>query len=161
LLQSLLRNFSKTYQNLFFLQDLFEFLSLQPLIRSKGTECRVQNLNLIKGICFEQVSFYYPGSQRLALDGFTLTIPVGQIVAIVGKNGAGKSTLVKLLCRFSAILILKKNQRKFCYLNRELVSKHHFLTDNYHPTLEIRNLSMKNRSQLINPDVILTKCLVF
>jgi|GEM_PF-3743417 len=24
----------------------------------------------------------------------------------------------------SAILILKKNQRKFCYLNRELVSKH-------------------------------------
>jgi hypothetical protein len=37
----------------------------------------------------------------------------------------------------AAILILKKNQRKFCYLNRELVSKHHFLTDNYHPTLEI------------------------
>lgn len=100
LLQSLLRNFSKTYQNLFFLQDLFEFLSLQPLIRSKGTQCKIQNLNLIKEICFEQVSFYYPGSQRLALDRFTLTIPIGQIVAIVGENGAGKSTLFKLLCRF-------------------------------------------------------------
>lgn len=36
-----------------------------------------------------------------------------------------------------AILILKRNQRKFSYLNRELVSKHDFLTDNYHPTLEI------------------------
>jgi hypothetical protein len=36
-----------------------------------------------------------------------------------------------------AILILKRNQRKFCYLNREIVSKHHFLTDNYHPTLKI------------------------
>jgi len=43
----------------------------------------------------------------------------------------------KETARTPAILILKKNQRKFCYLNRELVSKHHFLTDNYHPTLEI------------------------
>jgi hypothetical protein len=58
------------------------------------------------------------------------------------------------------ILILKKNQRKFCYLNRELVSKHHFLTDNYHPTLEIRNLFAKNRFQMINPDEILSNFLV-
>lgn len=36
-----------------------------------------------------------------------------------------------------AILILKKNQIRFSCLNRELVSKHHFWTDNYHPTLEI------------------------
>ncbi|NJL65140.1 MAG: ABC transporter ATP-binding protein [Methylacidiphilales bacterium] len=100
LLHSLLRTFSKTYQNLFLLQDLFEFLSLQPLLIRESVECRQQNLGLTKGICFEQVSFYYPGSQRLALDGFTLTIPSGQIVAIVGENGAGKSTLVKLLCRF-------------------------------------------------------------
>jgi ATP-binding cassette, subfamily B, bacterial len=100
LLHSLLGNFSKIYQNLFLLQDLFEFLSLQPLLRNESAEYRLQNVGLTKGICFEQVSFYYPGSQRLALDGFTLTIPVGQIVAIVGENGAGKSTLVKLLCRF-------------------------------------------------------------
>jgi ATP-binding cassette, subfamily B, bacterial len=100
LLHSLLGNFSKIYQNLFLLQDLFEFLSLQPLLRNEGAECRLQKVGLTKGICFEQVSFYYPGSQRLALDGFTLTIPVGQIVAIVGENGAGKSTLVKLLRRF-------------------------------------------------------------
>ncbi|AUB43112.1 hypothetical protein COO91_09270 (plasmid) [Nostoc flagelliforme CCNUN1] len=31
----------------------------------------------------------------------------------------------------------EKNQIKLSYLNRELVSNHHFLTDNYHPTLEI------------------------
>ncbi|QFS50734.1 PhnO protein [Nostoc sphaeroides CCNUC1] len=31
----------------------------------------------------------------------------------------------------------EKNQIKFSYLNRELVLKHDFLTDNYHPTLEI------------------------
>ena len=51
-------------------------------------------------IRLENVSFRYPGSQRLALDGFNLTLPAGRIVAIVGENGAGKSTLLKLLCRF-------------------------------------------------------------
>ena len=51
-------------------------------------------------IRLENVSFRYPGSPRLALDGFDLTLPAGRIVAIVGENGAGKSTLLKLLCRF-------------------------------------------------------------
>jgi ATP-binding cassette subfamily B protein len=46
------------------------------------------------------VTFRYPDSERTALAGLTLTIPAGQIVAIVGENGAGKSTVLKLLCRF-------------------------------------------------------------
>jgi ABC-type multidrug transport system fused ATPase/permease subunit len=33
------------------------------------------------------------------LDGFDLTIPAGESLAIVGQNGAGKTTLAKLLCR--------------------------------------------------------------
>jgi ATP-binding cassette subfamily B protein len=52
------------------------------------------------GIHFEDVSFHYPGTDRLVLDGVTLDLPAGKVVAIVGENGAGKSTLVKLLCRF-------------------------------------------------------------
>jgi len=51
-------------------------------------------------IRFNNVSFCYPGTNRIALDGVNLTIPSGQIAAIVGTNGAGKSTLLKLLCRF-------------------------------------------------------------
>jgi len=53
-----------------------------------------------EGIRFEQITFRYPGSERIALQDFNLTIPAGQVVAIVGANGAGKSTLIKLLCRF-------------------------------------------------------------
>jgi ATP-binding cassette subfamily B protein len=52
------------------------------------------------GICFDHVTFRYPGSARAALEDFNLQIPAGRIVAVVGSNGAGKSTLIKLLCRF-------------------------------------------------------------
>jgi ATP-binding cassette, subfamily B, bacterial len=54
---------------------------------------------LVGGIKFEQVSFAYPGANRLALQDITLHLPAGAVVAVVGENGAGKSTLVKLLAK--------------------------------------------------------------
>jgi ATP-binding cassette, subfamily B, bacterial len=51
------------------------------------------------GIRLEGVSFAYPGTDRLVLDGVDLTLPRGAVIAVVGENGAGKSTLVKLLCK--------------------------------------------------------------
>jgi ATP-binding cassette, subfamily B, bacterial len=54
---------------------------------------------LTRGIDLNQVSFSYPGTQRLALHDITLHLPPGSVVAIVGENGAGKSTLVKLLTK--------------------------------------------------------------
>jgi ABC-type multidrug transport system fused ATPase/permease subunit len=52
-----------------------------------------------RAIEFRDVSFAYPGSERPVLDGFSLRIPAGSSLAIVGRNGAGKTTLAKLLCR--------------------------------------------------------------
>ena len=51
------------------------------------------------GIVFEEVSFRYPGTERLVLEDVDLRLPAGAVVAIVGENGAGKTTLVKLLAR--------------------------------------------------------------
>lgn len=50
-------------------------------------------------ICFENVSFMYPGSSRYILRNVNLEITHGQKIGIVGLNGSGKTTLIKLLCR--------------------------------------------------------------
>jgi ATP-binding cassette subfamily B protein len=57
---------------------------------------------LVRGIRFDGVSFAYPGTTRLVLDGIDLELPAGKVVAIVGENGAGKTTLVKLLAKMYA-----------------------------------------------------------
>ena len=51
------------------------------------------------GIRFENVSFYYPGAQKPALDDVSVHIKPGQSLALVGENGSGKTTLIKLLTR--------------------------------------------------------------
>ncbi len=48
---------------------------------------------------FEDVEFGYSDG-RTILPGFTLEIPAGQTIALVGTTGAGKSTLAKLVSRF-------------------------------------------------------------
>ena len=48
---------------------------------------------------FEQVSFGY-GEERPILDGFTVEIPAGTSLALVGSTGSGKSTAAALLARF-------------------------------------------------------------
>ena len=55
---------------------------------------------LREGIRLEQVSYRYPGTDRLALEDVSIVLPAGSVVAIVGEYGSGKTTLVKLLCKF-------------------------------------------------------------
>lgn len=60
-----------------------------------------ENWETIRGeITFEDVSFRYPDGDEEVLSHFSLHIPAGTTVAIVGETGAGKSTLVNLACRF-------------------------------------------------------------
>jgi ATP-binding cassette subfamily B protein len=98
LLRSLLEGAGKIYRSLLFVQNLDEFLELEPEIHPGMAG--EPGLPVKDSIRFEGVSFTYPGGFHRALDGFDLEIPKGKVVALVGHNGAGKSTLIKLLCRF-------------------------------------------------------------
>lgn len=77
-------------------EDLFIQIDTPP-----ERDAGVVTLSRASGaLCFESVSFAYPGSEILALDQVDLHIPAGSLVAFVGRSGAGKTSLIQLLCRF-------------------------------------------------------------
>jgi ATP-binding cassette, subfamily B, bacterial MsbA len=53
-----------------------------------------------QSVAFENVRFRYPSSTGLVLDGISLEVKRGELVALVGSSGAGKTTLANLVPRF-------------------------------------------------------------
>ena len=50
-------------------------------------------------VIFDNVTYIYHKNNTKVFDDFSISIPVGQKIAIVGSSGAGKSTFVNLLMR--------------------------------------------------------------
>jgi ATP-binding cassette, subfamily B, bacterial len=98
-----LSNISSTFvavdQHTTFLDDYFSFLAIDPLVPAPAAPRLVPN-GPIERIDFDDVTFSYPGGTAPAVEGLSLQIRSGELIALVGENGAGKSTLVKLLLRF-------------------------------------------------------------
>ncbi|MBC2864915.1 ABC transporter ATP-binding protein [Streptomyces mexicanus] len=51
----------------------------------------------VRQIVLDRVGYRYPDRETPALDGVSLTLPMGSVTAVVGENGSGKSTLMKIL----------------------------------------------------------------
>jgi ATP-binding cassette subfamily B protein len=96
--QSLLENFSRLYENNLYLDNLIDFLKIEPALRTPENG-KIAPAPIVEGVCFENVSFKYPGSEKYVLKNVNLFIKPGESIALVGLNGAGKTTLIKLLTR--------------------------------------------------------------
>ena len=97
-LEGVLLQFSSLTQEAIYLQDLFDYFAIEPLIHSPIT-VRPFPKPITKGFVFENVGFKYTNSERWALRNLSFTLEAGEKLALVGENGAGKTTLVKLLAR--------------------------------------------------------------
>jgi ATP-binding cassette, subfamily B, bacterial len=97
-IQSIFSNFSSIADQSLFLTDLLEFFAVQPNIESRVNAIPAPR-PMQSGFEFRNVSFRYPGSERLVLKNLNFRIHPGERIALVGANGQGKTTFVKLMAR--------------------------------------------------------------
>ncbi|GBG73759.1 hypothetical protein CBR_g17099 [Chara braunii] len=78
---------------------IFQAIKREPMIHSDGSGRELQKLR--GEIQMIDVAFRYPARPDvLVFRNFSLTIPAGKVVALVGPSGSGKSSVVALLERF-------------------------------------------------------------
>lgn len=119
-------------------QRLFEIADLPAVIEDPAQPAPVPERPAVN---IRNLSFRYTGNAPLVLEDFSLELPFGQRIAILGESGSGKSTLINLLLRF------------WDYDTGQIFLGERTLKD-YSPT-DIRNLFgvMTQRTHLFNTSI--------
>jgi ABC-type multidrug transport system fused ATPase/permease subunit len=79
-------------------ERVLEVLDQPPAVQERpGARALVRGGGTVE---LDGVTFRYAGISRPALEGVSLRVEPGELVAVVGASGAGKSTIAKLLLRF-------------------------------------------------------------
>ncbi len=77
--------------------DLMESLGSSPLSENVDDTVDTQHDGFNSKIEIKNISFIYPNKTNKAVNDFSLVIPTGASVAIVGPSGAGKTTVIDIL----------------------------------------------------------------
>ncbi|HZQ55637.1 MAG TPA: ABC transporter ATP-binding protein [Bryobacteraceae bacterium] len=81
-----------------FLTDLLAFFKMKPEVVSKPNALPAPR-PIRQGFEFRDVSFVYPGTERVILKDLNFRVEPGERIALIGQNGQGKTTIVKLMTR--------------------------------------------------------------
>lgn len=73
---------------------------------------------LSRSISLNNVSYTYPNTSRLAIDGISMVIPAHQVIGLVGTTGCGKTTTVDLI-----LGLLEAQQGTLCVDSQIIDSK--------------------------------------
>jgi subfamily B ATP-binding cassette protein MsbA len=79
-------------------ERIFELLDTHNEVQERADAAALPAFS--RAVEFRAVRFAYQPGHPPILDGVSLTVPAGQMLAIVGRSGAGKTTLVNLVPRF-------------------------------------------------------------
>ncbi len=78
---------------------IFEYLDLPVEVDDPVHPVEIDPAQVTGHVRLQNVSFAYPGADRLAVKGVDLEIPAGSTLALVGETGSGKTTLASLIAR--------------------------------------------------------------
>ncbi len=83
-------------------ERFLEMMAMSPKIQDAPD---ATELSMVKGdIQFKNVTFAYEKEAQPVLKNFSLEIPAGQTIALVGPSGVGKTTITQLIPRFYDVL---------------------------------------------------------
>jgi ATP-binding cassette subfamily B protein/subfamily B ATP-binding cassette protein MsbA len=94
---NIVNSFSELQRSLAAMERVFEVLALED---DKPDQPGAQNApSVVDEIRFEHVEFEYREGRPVVRD-FSVVVPGGTVVALVGRSGAGKTTVTDLVARF-------------------------------------------------------------
>ena len=72
-----------------------DMITYDPTVYEKKKE--VEKLEVRKNISLKDITYKYPGTEKLIFNHASMEIPIGAAVGIVGTSGSGKTTIVDIL----------------------------------------------------------------
>jgi ATP-binding cassette, subfamily B, bacterial len=94
---NLVNSFSELQRSLAAMERVFEVLTM-PADKPDRPDAS-DAPSVVREITFETVTFEYREGQPVVRD-FSVTVPGGAVIALVGRSGAGKTTVTDLVARF-------------------------------------------------------------